>query len=250
MAVFRWIGLLSCLLLSACTSHHKLHLLGYIEGRFVYLSSPVSGQLIQLAVQKGETVSTNQLAFRLDPEPESSQLKSAQADLLYTGKMLERNQELRKTGAIGEAALDFSRQQHEIALRKVTQFQWMVTEKTQHFAQDGFVQDTLFRQNEFVPAGKPVIQFLPPANRILIFFVPETQLSQIKMGQVVTFTRDGSKKSISASINYIASQAQYTPPVIYSKDSREKLVYWVEAKIDPAVVKTMNPGQPVEVSIP
>lgn len=58
--------------------------LGYIEGEYVYLSSPVSGRLIQLAVHRGETVTVSQLAFQLDPQPELAQLKSAQTNLVYT----------------------------------------------------------------------------------------------------------------------------------------------------------------------
>ena len=246
----QWIAILLFFGLSACSSHHKLHLLGYVEGRYVYLSWPVSGQLIQLAVQKGETVAANQLAFQLDPQPELSQLKNAQTKVVLTQKMLARNQELRRTNAIGQAALDASVQEHDSAIAQVTQYQWMVSQKRMQFAQGGYIQDTLFRQNEFVPAGKPIIALLPPENRILFFFVPEKNLSQIKSGEKINFTFDGSQKNLTATIDYISSRAEYTPPVIYSLESREKLVYWVEAKIDPNVVKNMNPGEPVEVEIP
>lgn len=303
-----------CFFLFAC-SHHSSHYLGYIEGRYVYLSSPVSGQLIQLAVHKGETVQANQLAFQLDPQPELSQLQgaqaqlevakqdlenlklgerytiikkldahisSAQANLVFSKKMYERNVELKKTGAIGQAALDQSRTQYQNDLQKlneaeanlaeaklgartnlilaqeakvqaaqdqVNQDQWMVSKKTIHFSQHGFVQDTLFRQNEFVSAGKPVISFLPPENRILIFFVPEKNLSDIKIGEKINFTCDGCAKNLSATISYISSRAEYTPPVIYSENTRTKLVFWIEAKIDPNIVSQMNPGEPVEVSV-
>lgn len=315
MRKYRWLGLLAFLLLSSCSKHHSLKVLGYIEGRYVYLSSPVSGTLTNLAVQKGETVKANQLAFQLDPQPELSELQNAQAQLassqqdlenlkvgerstiikrlqalisqaqanvVYSKKMYDRNAELRKTFVVGQAAVDQWRAQFEADTQKlneaqanlaegklgartnliasqeakvqaakaqVDQYQWMVSQKTMHFAQMGFVQDTLFRQNEYVTAGKPIVSFLPPENRILIFFVPEKNLSQVRIDQTVYFTCDGCAKNISAKINYIASDAEYTPPVIYSKDSREKLVYWVEAKIDPAVVTSMHPGEPVEVAI-
>src|SRR3989338_8327068 len=250
MCMLRWIGVLSIFFsLIACSSHHQLHLLGYVEGRYVYLSSPVSGRLIQLAVQKGETITANQLAFQLDPEPELSQLKNAESNLILAQKMLARNQILRKTAAIGEATLDASVQQYESAAAQVNQYQWMVNQKTIYFSKAGYVQDTLFRQNEFVPAGKPIIAFLPPENRILVFFVPEKNLSSIQSGETIHFTCDGCQKNLSAKIDYISSQAEYTPPVIYSIDSREKLVYWVEAKINSRVIKNMNPGEPVEVTL-
>lgn len=315
MRILRGIAVLSmaCSLMMACSTHHHIKVLGYVEGRYVYLSSPVSGKLIQLAVQKGETVAANQLAFQLDPEPELSQLNAtkallqqeqqtledlkkgqretivkqiqaqisqAEANVIFSKKTYERYVALRKTGAISQASVDQARSQYDNDAEKlnqmkanlaeaklgartnliaaqearvkssenqVAQYEWSVSQKTVHMPANGFVQDTLFRQNEFVAAGKPVIQFLPPENRILVFFVPEKNISQIKPGETIYFTCDGCQKNIKASIDYISSQAEYTPPVIYSIDSREKLVYWVEAKIDPAVVKNMNPGEPVEV---
>lgn len=314
----RGVGLLLfsfIMLLTACSQNQSTHALGYIEGEYVYLSSPLSGQLIQLAVRKGESVQAGQIAFKLDPQPESAQLAAAeaqlqsarqdlenlksgerstiikrleaqisqaQANLIYSKKMHERNAELRKTGAVGQAAVDQSRAQFEADTQKlhetqanlaeaklgarsnliasqeakvqaaqneVTKYRWMVDQKIIRFTQAGYVQDTLFRQNEFVSEGKPVIQFLPPENRTLVFFISEKKLSRIHVGQTISFTCDECKKQFSAVIDYISSQAEYTPPVIYSKDSRDKLVYEVEAKIDPSVVKNMTPGLPVEVTV-
>lgn len=314
MRAIQWIGLCSTLLLSAC-SHHSQHYLGYIEGKYVYLSSPVSGQLMQLGVKQGETVQANQMAFQLDPQPELSQLQNAQSQLqaaqqdlenlklgeratvlkrleaqilqaksniVYSKKMFERNGELVKTGAIGKATFDQSRAQYQTdeqklneaqanlaeaklgarnnliaaqeakvqaAQAQVSQYQWMVSQKTIHFSKAGFVQDTLFRQNEYVPAGRPVIQFLPPENRVVVFYVPEKKLSQIQVGEKINFSCDECQKNMTAAISYISSQAEYTPPVIYSDNSREKLVYWVEANIDPSILLKLHPGEPVEVSV-
>lgn len=241
-------SLFSVLFLVGC-SHHRSRYLGYIQGDYVYLSSPVSGTLTQLAVEKGQAVAVNQLAFQLDPQPELSQLQNAEANLVYTKKMLSRNQDLHKTNAVSESVLDLSRQQYESAIQQVSQYRWMVDQKTVHFSQNGFVQDTLFRQNEFVPAGKPVIALLPSKNITVVFFIPEQKLSDITLGQKIYFTCDGCQKKIVATINYISSRAEYTPPVIYSQESRDKLVYWVEAEMDPTVAVMMHPGQPVEVVV-
>src|SRR3990167_7590044 len=283
MRVFKPMLIATVLCLFACSKHHSTHALGYIEGRYVYLSSAVSGQLIQLNVQKGQTVSANQLAFQLDPQPEYSELQNAQAqltvaqqdlenlklgeratilkklqaqvdqvqaNLIYSTKTFDRYTKLRQTHVISQAQLDQARSTYEADAQKlretqanlseaklgardhlilaqeakvnamaadVQKFQWMVAQKTVRFSVNGFVQDTLFRQNEFVTAGKPVIEFLPPQNRILIFFVPEKYLSAMRIGKKINFTCDGCAQAISANINYISSHAEYTPPVIYSK---------------------------------
>ena len=50
-------------------------------------------------------------------------------------------------------------------------------------------------------------------------------------------------------ISYISPQAEYTPPVIYSKDSREKLVVMVEAVPEAADAMRLKVGQPVDVAL-
>lgn len=112
--------------------------------------------------------------------------------------------------------------------------------------QDGQVQTLYYRVGELVPEGKPVVSVLPPGLVKVRFFVPEAQLPQIRPGQSVTVTCDGCQP-ITADITFIADSAEYTPPVIYSREERAKLVYLVEARPrDPARAR---PGQPVTVSL-
>src|SRR3989338_8117656 len=87
----RWMIVCACLFLSACSHHHSDYYLGYVEGKYIYLSSPVSGQLTTLLVRQGETVTENQPAFQLDPEPEQSQLAAAKAELNIATHDLDNN---------------------------------------------------------------------------------------------------------------------------------------------------------------
>jgi HlyD family secretion protein len=91
---------------------------------------------------------------------------------------------------------------------------------------------------------------LPPANVKLRFYAPEPQLGRLKPGQTVTFVCDACGGSLSATISFIADRAEFTPPVLYSKENRAKLVYLVEAKPAPDVAARLNPGQPVDVTLP
>jgi HlyD family secretion protein len=81
------------------------------------------------------------------------------------------------------------------------------------------------------------------------FFVPETRLGAVKVGQKVSLACDGCAAPIDASVSFIASQAEFTPPVIYSKDNRTKLVFLVEARPAPADATKLHPGQPVDVTL-
>ena len=52
---------------------------------------------------------------------------------------------------------------------------------------------------------------------------------------------------LTGKVNFISPQAEYTPPVIYSRDSRAKLVFMVEIVFDPQTAANLHPGQPVDV---
>ena len=110
------------------------------------------------------------------------------------------------------------------------------------------VEDTHFRPGERVPADWPVVSLLPPGNIKLRFFVPETLLSRLALGIEVSWTCDGCPPDLTARISFVSGEAEFTPPVIYSIGSREKLVFMVEAR--PAGGFLPRPGQPVDVRLP
>lgn len=112
---------------------------------------------------------------------------------------------------------------------------------------DAVVDDVLYRPGEVVPAGAAVVALLPPGNVKLVFFVPERRLGAVRLGQVVRFACDACPPGQTARIDVVATQAEFTPPVIYSVGSRDKLVYRVEARPtgDPLI---LHPGQPVDVT--
>ncbi len=111
----------------------------------------------------------------------------------------------------------------------------------------GRVEDTLRRAGEFVPPSGAVVQLLPPQNVKLRFFVPEQQRAKLAVGAVVGIACDGCAQGLKGRVTFIASAAEFTPPVIYSVGSREKLVWMVEAVPDGGV---LTPGQPIDVTLP
>jgi HlyD family secretion protein len=136
------------------------------------------------------------------------------------------------------------------ARETLAQADWKLRQKTVASNVAGTVNDTLFVKGEWVPAGSPVVSILPPGNVKVRFFVPESRLGSISSGQKVSFACDGCGNAINGTISFIASQAEFTPPVIYSKDSRAKLVFLVEAKPAPEDAVKLHPGQPVDVTLP
>ena len=135
------------------------------------------------------------------------------------------------------------------ARESLKQADWKLRQKSVAATVAGTVTDTLFVRGEWVPAGAPVVSMLPPANVKVRFFVPEPKLGGVKLGQKVTLACDGCPATIPATVSFIAPQAEFTPPVIYSRDSRAKLVFLVEAKPEPADAAKLHPGQPVDVTL-
>jgi len=134
------------------------------------------------------------------------------------------------------------------ARARLEQAQWALAQKAQAAPVSALVFDTLFETGEYVPAGRPVVSLLPPGNIKIRFFVPEPALGGLRVGQTVTVKVDGTP-SVNASVVYLSPRAEYTPPVIYSHETRTKLVFLVEARPSPGDAVRLHPGQPVEVQI-
>jgi HlyD family secretion protein len=306
--------LLLCIVLSggcAVPSEHTFQ--GYVEGEFVYVASPLGGQLEVLSVRRGQTVKVGDPLFQLEKDPEEAavqearerfrqaqnrladlqkgkrpseiaaleaRLKEAEAALQLSAETLRRREKLYREGTIAMEDLDRARTtqerdaarvrettadletarlggradevlaakaEAEAAAAKVEQARWNLDQKVQVSPRQGLVFDTLFRVGEWVPSARPVVVLLPPENIKVRFFVPEKVVGSIAVGEQVFVSFDGSGTPIQATVTYVSPEAEYTPPVIYSSQSRAKLVFMVEARPEPAAADRLHPGQPVDV---
>lgn len=209
-----------------------------------------------------------------------AQLKQAQAALAFSESEVVRQEPLFRTNLVTEQELERARSTRDQDRQRVTQLQadlqtarlgarsdqieaaeanvraleaalakaeWDLAEKRQMAPQAGLVFDTLFREGEWVAAGRPVVALLPPQNIKVRAFVPEPRIGAIAEGQRALVTVDGVSKPFQGKVSFISPQAEFTPPVIYSRESRAKLVFMVEIVFDPADAKKLHPGQPVDV---
>ncbi len=212
----------------------------------------------------------------------TQQLQQALAARDLSAANLKRQESLAKSGFISDAALDDVRMQLKRDTAAVAQLQASVTtaklparsdeiraaEADAAAARDalaqadwrlgqraisapvgGRVNDTYYVLGDWVPAGSPVVNLLPAANVKIRFFAPEPIVGRLRPGQGMTFACDGCGAPVPATITFISDRAEFTPPVLYSKENRAKLVYLVEAKPAPDVAARLNPGQPVDVTL-
>lgn len=257
--------ILSAVLLAGCAKHSSGTFQGYIEGEYVYVAAPLAGSLTKLAVARGDTVKVGQLLFELERASEAAALDQVEknlaamqsaAELSETG--FERRKELREKsdGVVSAEELDRARGQRDAdAAQQAAQqaacekAKWAFDQKRQAAPADAFVQDTLYRHGEFVAAGNPVVVLLPPDNLKVRFFVPQEALPKIKTGAAANVTFDGGAKTYSATVNFISTKAEFTPPVIYNRENRSKLVFMIEAKFSATDAPELRPGQPVDVKL-
>ncbi|MFU8797996.1 MAG: HlyD family secretion protein [Gammaproteobacteria bacterium] len=236
-------------LLVGCSGENEHQAQGYVEGKFTYLSTPLSGQLKQLSVERGASVQSGALIFTLDAESEQAQLTQLKSALWLAEQTLIRNHDLYRKKAVPKAVVDHAKSQYDQTKAQVKQAQWAVDQKLFTAPKSAQVFDTYYLSGEFVPAGRPIVSLLAPEDIKIIFYISEPILSTLKLGNTVTIKCDGCPidKPLSATIQFISPQNEYTPPVIFSTETRQKLVYRVEAAPAPYNATLFKPGQPITV---
>jgi HlyD family secretion protein len=110
----------------------------------------------------------------------------------------------------------------------------------------GRVEDVMFKPGESVAANAVVVSIVPDDEVKVRFYVPEALVNAYKPGRRVAIACDGCASGMTATVDFIANSPEYTPPVIYSLDARQKLVFMVEAV--PSNPLALVPGQPMDVA--
>lgn len=236
---------------------------GYAEGELVYVASPIGGQVQKLTVKRGDTAKKDETLFELEREEEKA--ARAEAEESYRESQtrfdkakldFDRAKSLRDKRVTSSEDFDTAQQallgaQHAVAGRQraLEQADWRYSQKVQAAPSSGLVYDTYYRPGEWVSAGTPLLSLLPPEYMKVRFFVPESDLGRMKVGAPVEVHMDGLPSALPAKVSFVSPQAEYTLPIIYSRENRAKLVFLVEASLDPESARQLHPGAPVEVRL-
>ncbi len=264
------------LLAAACGERAPDLMQGYGEADYIYLSSQAPGVVGQVLVREGDRVDAGARVFSLDPERLSygaqsaaaqrsaavAAVNTAQADATLAARNNARGLELFEQGFYPRARLDADRAARDAANARLAQTlreaaaagaqtelaETRVTDLAGIAPVAGTIEQIFHRQGEVVNAGEPIVALLAPENMKVRFFAPEAMLAELAVGARVLVSCDGcGDAALPATVSFIAREPQFTPPVIYSLDQREKLVFLVEARLDaPGPVR---PGMPVDVRL-
>jgi len=233
--------------LAGCERANQGALQGWVESDLIFVSPDEQGRVETLNVREGDRVKKGDLLFKLDDDLQNSELQVRKTAVQNAQQAFDRAQQLLKTAAGTQKTYDDA----EAALRQAkANLDWQQTRlgrRTGISPADGVVQNIYFRPGETAPPGRAVLSLLPPGNLKIRFFAPETGLAKVKYGQTVQVSCDSCPGGLTAKVTFIASSAEYTPPVIYSRDERAKLVYLIEAR--PTEPDKFRVGQPVTVML-
>ncbi|MDD5261825.1 MAG: HlyD family efflux transporter periplasmic adaptor subunit [Methylacidiphilales bacterium] len=222
---------------------------GFVEGEYVYVASPVAGRLEELGVERGDSAKPGRMLFRLEADPEQQQRAQAEAQLVLANQNWERARQLIASHSISQKEYDQAESDQKASSENLAQIQWRLDQKTQGAKEAGYIQDTYYVKGEWVPEGHAVVSLLPPRNIRVRFFVDAGTLPQIQAGRMVRIRAFGLHQDWPGRVNYVSSQAEYTPPVIYSNETRAKLTFMIEVKPDAAALDHLHPGQPAEITL-
>ena len=254
----------------------------------LYALEAVSEAAAQRQAQEQVKAAEAQLADlrsgRRAPEQDvtRAQLAQAEVDLSRAATNLARDEAQFRVGGIARAQVDDSRSAQAAAQARVAQLRselavaqlpsrtdqiqaqaaqvaaaraaleqatWKLDQKAVLATKAGRVYDTLYREGEWVAAGNPVVRMLPPSNVKVRFFVPQTIVGGLVIGRAVALQCDGCGADIPATLTYVSNEAEFTPPIIYSNETRSKLVFMVEARPSADNATRLHPGQPVSVTL-
>jgi len=240
--------LLSALTLAGCDNNNDYVLQGWVEAELIFVSPDEQGRVETLKVREGDHVQKGDVLFTVDDDLQKADVVVRNTAVVNAQQSFDRAKELLKAAAGTQKTYDDA----EASLRQSkANLEWSQTRLARRNAYspgEATVEQIYYRPGETVPAGRPVVALLPPANLKLRFFAPQAVLPEIKYGQTVGVSCDGCEKGLTAKVSFIARSAEFTPPVIYSQEERAKLVFLIEAR--PEHPEKFRVGQPVTVTLP
>src|SRR3982074_2143450 len=218
---------------------------GWVEADMIFVSPDETGRVIKLNVREGDEVKAGVRLYSVDDDLQKADLNQNNATLANAQQTYDRAASLSKTGSGTQANLDSAVSARRVAEARLNTSQTRLARRSGFSPVGGTIQQIYFREGEMVAAQRPVVSIMPPGNMKLRFFVSETELPKLAIGDEVKVTCDNCAADLTAKIYFIATTAEYTPPVIYSLDERNKLVYLIQAR--PSRPDSLRVGQPISV---
>jgi HlyD family secretion protein len=231
--------------LAGCSPPRDPGFQGWVEADMIFVSPDESGRVTRLNVREGDEVRVGEQLFSVDDDLQQANLNQSKATLTNAQQSYDRAASLAKTGSGTQANLDAAVSALRVAEAQVVTSETRLARRIGYAPIVGTVQQIYFRVGETVAAQRPVLSIMPPGNMKIRFYVSEVDLPKLSIGEEVRVSCDNCSADLTARIYFLSTTAEYTPPVIYSLDERNKLVYLVQAR--PSRPDALRVGQPISV---
>jgi HlyD family secretion protein len=216
---------------------------GTIETDQISITPQTSGRILTAPSEEGVPVKKGDILYTLDPALVKLNIKQAQAGVSAAKANLTNVKDTSGHTNADIAAAKAQIEQAQVALQ-MAQVQAAYTNVASPI--DGVVSSIAARAGENAVPGSTLAIVSNPASLTVTIFVPESQIGQVKIGQAGTITTDSLTKTYHGEVVFVATEAEFTPASIETKDQRVKLVYQVKLRITDSDA-SLKPGMPADV---
>jgi HlyD family secretion protein len=221
---------------------HGLSASGEMEAREYQVASALAGRVTKVRVAEGDTVTAGQELVRLDRSVLKLQRQQAEQGVIAAKAAVTSAEE---DGTDADVVAARARLAQARAAVKIAEVQLGYTSVTA--PRDGVVESVITNVGQNAAPGRTLVTVIDPNDLFVRVFVPETEIGNVTVGQDATVTTDSSSDQVAGTVTHIASQAEFTPNNVQTKEQRVKLVYEVRIRV-PDDSGTLKSGMPVEVA--
>jgi HlyD family secretion protein len=215
---------------------------GAVEAQQYQVASVIAGRVTKVAVSEGDVVKQGQILVVLDQSALKLQVDQAEQGVKASKAALSNAREDGTDADVSAASARLNQAKVAVALAKV-----QLGYATVVAPHSGVVVTLTTNEGQNAGPGKTLLTLSDPSSLFVRVFVPETQIGHVKVGQQVTVTADSPTEPYTGTVSFVASEAEFTPSNVETKDQRTKLVFEVRARItDPS--GALKAGMPVDVA--
>ena len=224
------------------TQSSALTATGAVESTEYQIASAIAGRVTTVTVGEGDRVKAGAVLAKLDSAAMRLQVEQAAEGVTAAKAAVTQAND---TGTDADVAAAKARLAQAKAGVKLAQVQLGYATVTAPHA--GVVVAVAANAGQNASPGKTIVTLTDTTDLFVRVFVPETRIGDVKLGRSVKVTTDSASSAYTGHVDFIASQSEFTPNNVETKDQRVKLVYEVRIRIIDTS-GTLKAGMPVDVA--
>lgn len=250
---------------------------GTIEITEIDISPQLSGQILELTMERGQEADSGQLLAKIDDKQLrarmdeiaagydvlDAQIKQARVQLANQNRNLERTEKVLNAGAATPAQYDNMRTERDYTKQQIntleTQKKNLAAQKevlqTQisyseiHAPASGWITSKNHEVGELAMPGIPIYTLSLLDNAYINVYVNEARIGEINLNDSAYLVIDTyPDRNFKGYVEFISPQAEFTPKNIQTKEERVKLVFEVRIRLSNSE-HILKPGLPADVTI-